>query len=135
MSSQVLAKFSPSNGGPISSRKRQNSRPIGLPRGKIKLQTTRAGEKLSRDCERQRERPTIPSRLLTRSRRYDCQMSIARFLDRMCLALRASGLWLRYTMLQNLIPSFPWIAPGWRAWGRNPRKGRDQILQRSVAEP
>ena len=35
---------------------------------------------------------------------------------------------------QNLIPSFPWIAPGWRAWGRNPRKGRDQILQRSVAE-
>ena len=26
-------------------------------------------------------------------------------------------------MLQNLIPSFPWIAPGWRAWGRNPRKG------------
>ena len=36
---------------------------------------------------------------------------------------------------QNLIPSFPWIAPGWRAWGGNPRKGRDQILQRSVAEP
>ena len=36
---------------------------------------------------------------------------------------------------QNLIPSFPWIAPEWRAWGRNPRKGRDQILQRSVAEP
>ena len=23
---------------------------------------------------------------------------------------------------QNLIPSFPWIAPGWRAWGRNPSK-------------
>ena len=37
------------------------------------------------------------------------------------------GLWLRYTTLQNLIPSFPWIAPGMRAWGRNPR-GRDQIL-------
>ena len=36
---------------------------------------------------------------------------------------------------QNLIPSFPWIASGWRAWGRNPRKGRDQILQRSLAEP
>ena len=36
---------------------------------------------------------------------------------------------------ENLIPSFPWIAPGWRAWGRNPRKGRDQILQRCVAEP
>ena len=35
---------------------------------------------------------------------------------------------------QNLIPSFPWIAPGWRAWGRNPRKGRDHILQLSVAE-
>ena len=36
---------------------------------------------------------------------------------------------------QNWIPSFPWIAPGWRAWGRNPRKGRDQILHRSGAEP
>ena len=36
---------------------------------------------------------------------------------------------------QNWISSFPWIAPGWRAWKRNPRKGRDQILQRSVAEP
>ena len=29
----------------------------------------------------------------------------------MCLALLASGLWLRYTTLQNLIPSFPYIAP------------------------
>ena len=29
---------------------------------------------------------------------------------------------------QNLTPSFPWIEPGWRAWGRNPRGGRDQIL-------
>ena len=38
----------------------------------------------------------------------------SQILDRMCLALRASGLWLRYTTLQNLIPSFPWIAPGWR---------------------
>ena len=38
-------------------------------------------------------------------------MAIARFLDRMCLALRASGLWLRYATLQNLIPSFPWIVP------------------------
>ena len=36
---------------------------------------------------------------------------------------------------QNLIPSFPCIVLGWRAWGRNPRKGRDQILQRSAAEP
>ena len=36
---------------------------------------------------------------------------------------------------QNLIPPFPWIAPGWRAWGRNPNKGRDQILQRSIGEP
>ena len=29
----------------------------------------------------------------------------------MCLALRASGLWLRYATLQNFLPSFPWIAP------------------------
>ena len=50
---------------------------------------------------------------------HGCQMAIAGFLDRMCLALRASGLWLRYATLQNLILSFPWIAPGWRAWGRN----------------
>ena len=55
-------------------------------------------------------------------------MAIARFLDRMCLALRASGLWLHYTMLQNLIPSFPWIAPPRPPPWRNPRKGRDQTL-------
>ena len=42
-------------------------------------------------------------------------MVIAGFLDPMCLALPASGLWLRYATLQN---------PPWR----NPRKGRDQIL-------
>ena len=57
-----------------------------------------------------------------------CQMAIARFLDRMCLALRASGLWLRYATPQNLIPSFPWIAPPRPPPWRNPRKGRDQIL-------
>ena len=36
---------------------------------------------------------------------------------------------LKVARWQNLIPSFPWIAPGWRVWGRN------QILQPSVAEP
>ena len=61
-------------------------------------------------------------------RKQGCQMAIARFLDRMCLALRASGLWLRYATLQNLIPSFPWIAPPRPPPWRNPRKGRDQIL-------
>ena len=59
---------------------------------------------------------------------HGCQMAIAGFLDRMCLALRASGLWLRYAALQNLIPSFPWIAPPRPPPWRNPRKGRDQIL-------
>ena len=39
---------------------------------------------------------------------HGCQVTIARFLDCMCLALRAAGLWLRYATLQNLIPSFPW---------------------------
>ena len=53
---------------------------------------------------------------------------IARFLDRMCLALRASGLWLRYAMLQSLIPSFPGIAPPRPPPWHTPRKGRDQIL-------
>ena len=46
----------------------------------------------------------------------------------MCLALRASGLWLRYATLQNWIPSFPWIAPSRPPLWRNPRKGKDQIL-------
>ena len=36
---------------------------------------------------------------------------------------------------QNLIPSFPWIALGWRMWGHKPSKGKDQILQRSIGEP
>ena len=52
-------------------------------------------------------------------------MAIARFLDRMCRALRTSGLWLRYIALQNLIP---WIAPPCPPPWRNPRKRRDQIL-------
>ena len=60
--------------------------------------------------------------------RHGCQLAIARFPYRMCLALRASGLWLRYAMLQNLIASFPWIAPPCPPPWRNPRKGRDQIL-------
>ena len=38
------------------------------------------------------------------------------------------GLWLRYATLQNLILSFPWIAPPRLPPRRNPRKGRDQIL-------
>ena len=42
---------------------------------------------------------------------HGCQMATDRFLDCMCLALRASGLWLRYNTLQNLIPSFRWLAP------------------------
>ena len=46
----------------------------------------------------------------------------------MCLALWAFRLWLRYVTLQNLIPSFPWIAPPRPPPWRNPRKGRDQIL-------
>ena len=55
-------------------------------------------------------------------------MAIARFLDRMCLALRTSGLWLRYATLQNLIPSFPWIVPPRPPPWCNPRKERDHIL-------
>ena len=35
---------------------------------------------------------------------------------------------LLHAKLQILIPSFPWIVQGGRAWGLNPRKGRDQIL-------
>ena len=66
------------------------------------------GGQLSRSAHRRREeRETALS--------HSCQMGIARFLDCMCLALQASGLWLHYATLQNLIPSFPWIAPGWRA--------------------
>ena len=48
---------------------------------------------------------------------------------------RVVGPHLKVARWQNLIPSFPWIAPVWRAWGRNPRKRRDQIFaaQRSGA--
>ena len=67
-------------------------------------------------------------RIFTTRSPHGCQMAIARFLDCMRLALRASGLWLCYAMLHNLIPSFPWIAPPRPPPWRNPRKGRDQIL-------
>ena len=72
--------------------------------------------------------PGPPVRAGRPRQEHGCQMAIARFLDRMCLALRASGLWLRYAALQNLIPSFPWIAPPHPPPRHNPRKGRDQIL-------
>ena len=49
--------------------------------------------------------------------------------------VREGGAVRKVARWQNLIPSFPWFAPGWRALGRNPRKERDLILQRSVAEP
>ena len=42
---------------------------------------------------------------------HGSQMAIAGFLESYVFGLRASGLWLRYAMLENLIPSFPWIAP------------------------
>ena len=67
--------------------------------------------------------------------RHGCQNAKAGFLDHMCLALRPSGLWLRYATLQNLLPSFPSIVPLCPKPWRNPREGMDQILQRSVAEP
>ena len=67
--------------------------------------------------------------MLKRSKsRHGCHMAIAGFLACMRLALRASGLWLRYAALQNWIPSFPWIAPPRPPPWRNPRKGRDPIL-------
>ena len=56
-------------------------------------------------------------------------MAIARFLDRMCLALRASRVWLRYATLQNWIPYFPWIAPPRPPPWRNQRKGNFAIWQ------
>ena len=43
-------------------------------------------------------------------------MAIARYLDRMSLAFRASWLWLRYATLQNLIPSFPWKGSNFAIW-------------------
>ena len=59
---------------------------------------------------------------------HGCQMALDLCFRSYCLALRASGLWLRFAALQNLIPSFPWIAHPRPRPRRNPRKGRDQIL-------
>ena len=74
------------------------------------------------------EEDEVAAKATPQHHRHDCQIAIARFLDSMCLAIRASGLWLHYATLQNLIPSFPWIAPPRPPPRRNPRKGRDQIL-------
>ena len=71
-----------------------------------------------------RPRPVVAAA----ARLQGCQMVLDEYLDRMCLALRASGLWLCYAALQNLIPSLPWIAPPLSPPWRNPRKGKDKIL-------
>ena len=48
---------------------------------------------------------------------HGCQLAIARFLDPMCLVLRASGLWLIYATLCNL-PSGNLDSDGQRGKGR-----------------
>ena len=56
---------------------------------------------------------------------HGCQMAIVIFLDRMCLALRASGRWLRYAAKFDPFLSFDCA----RVEGMgDARKGRDQIL-------
>ena len=70
------------------------------------------GENIHRNLLRTDSLPSLPSwPLLPLPSRHGCQIAIARFLNCMCLALCASGLWLRYATPQNLMPSFPWIAP------------------------
>ena len=88
------------------------------PTGCRALSTKRKRKKAAvRRAKKTLKRLKLPRRLLLaittprRMSRHGCQMAKTRFSDRMCLALRASGLWLRYATLQNLIPSFPWIAP------------------------
>ena len=63
---------------------------------------------IGKECTRVRRQR---NHALLRGRIHGCQMAIGGFLDHMCLALWASGLWLCYAALQNLIPSFPWIVP------------------------
>ena len=63
---------------------------------------------------------SYPITTTTMTKGHGCQMTIARFLDRMCLALRASELWLRYATLQNLIPQI--LPSGNLAEGRIPKK-------------
>ena len=57
------------------------------------------------------------------TRDHGCQLAIAKFLDCRLWPFGLEGLWLRYAMLQNLIPSFPWISPGWRAGGASGNLG------------
>ena len=47
------------------------------------------------------------------------------------LLLRGADL-IKVARWQNLIPSFPWIAPGWRAWG-GAIQGKEGIKFCSVA--
>ena len=76
---------------------------------------------LQSECDRQTDK-------ILAEFRHGCQMAIARSLDRMYLALRASGLWLRYARLQNLIPSFPWIAPRHNLAQSKERKGSNSTI-------
>ena len=67
---------------------------------------------------------------------HGCQMAIAGFLE--SYVFSPSGFWimapLRYAAKFDPFLSLD-CARVEAVWGRNPRKGRDQILQRSVAEP
>ena len=65
------------------------------------------------------------------------QMAIAGLLDCMCLVHLVSRLWLRYPALQNLIPSYPWIAPVCPPPWRNPckeRKGSNFAIRQPLSQ-
>ena len=55
----------------------------------------------------------------------DCREALWLFLESRRDSLGIVARW------QNLIPSFPWIAPGWRAWGAI--QGKEGIKFCSVA--
>ena len=52
-----------------------------------------------------------PTHSLPNSTTQGCQMAVDRFFKVVCVwPFGLEGLWLRFVALQNLIPSFPWIA-------------------------
>ena len=71
---------------------------------------------IRRGAWRKSRRPSAPS-----AQHHQASHSSLRYLALCPISghLRKGDLIAKIARWQNLIPSFPWIAPGWRAWGSN----------------
>ena len=117
--------------------KTSSSTPIGQRQGwNLKRVRVRVGDVYCRRRHRSLCDPDSSASFVHRSYEYADAFDPASPLSNLNIPTASVAVRARkVTRWQNLIPSFPWIAPGWRAWGAQfkERKGSNLAAQRSGA--